>query len=63
MRIFFEKYVSKEFTHNSGNVHEQLAPVIRKAPDKMENRPMVDRFVLHLDLARRTICGEHVRQC
>ena len=41
---------------------EQLAPVMRKALDKMEDRPMVDRFVLHLDFTQRTIRGEHVRQ-
>lgn len=35
---------------------------MRKALDKMEDRPMEDRFVLHLDVARRTIRGGHVRR-
>ena len=61
-RIFLKKYVSKEFTQNPRRAREQLAPVMRKALDKIEDRPIVDRFVLHLDLARRTIRGEHVRQ-
>ena len=61
-RMFFENYVSKEFAHNPGHAREQLAPVMRQALDKMEDRPMVDRFVLHLDFARQTIRGEHVRQ-
>ena len=60
-RMFFENYVSKEFAHNPGHAREQLAPVMRQALDKMEDRPMVDRFVLHLDFACQMI-GEHVRQ-
>ena len=61
-RIFFQKYVAKEFTQKYGRAREQLVSVKRKALYKMEDQPVVDRFVMQQDVARRTICGVHVRQ-
>jgi len=61
-QIFFHKYVSKEFSYDSRKAREQLKPVMRRALDRKEDRPMVDKFLLHINFKKGTICGEHRRQ-
>jgi len=60
--MFFYKYVSKEFTYDSRKARHQLKPVMRRALDRMEDRPMVDKFFLHVNFKNGTIRGEHRRQ-
>ncbi|KAI5859222.1 hypothetical protein BZA05DRAFT_440802 [Tricharina praecox] len=61
-QIFLHKYVSKEFTYDSRKAREQLKPVLRRALDRKEDRPMVDKFFLHVNFKKGTIRGEHRRQ-
>jgi hypothetical protein len=60
--IFFRKYVSKEFTYDPRKARGQLKPAMRRALDRMEDRPMVDKFFLHVNFKKGTILGEHRRQ-
>jgi hypothetical protein len=61
-QIFFQKYVAKNFTYDSRKAREQLKPVMRKALDRMEDRPIVDKFYLHVNFKKNTLWGEHRRE-
>jgi hypothetical protein len=59
-RIFFKKYVAKNFKYDSRNARERLRPIMRKALDRMEDRPIVNnKFYLHINWEMGTIRGEH----
>ncbi|KAA8895158.1 hypothetical protein FN846DRAFT_757478, partial [Sphaerosporella brunnea] len=61
-QIFLMKYVQENFTYDTRKAREMLKPVMRKALDKMEDRPMVDKFYLHVNLKAGTVRGEHRRE-
>lgn len=61
-QLFFQKYVSRQFTYDSRLAREQLRPVMRQALDRPEDRPTVDRFFLHINFKKGTIRGEKRRE-
>lgn len=61
-QLFFKKYVAKQFTYDSRKAREQLKPIMRKALDRPEDQPMVDRIYLHLNFKEGTIRGEKRRE-
>ncbi|KAF8250515.1 hypothetical protein K440DRAFT_165187 [Wilcoxina mikolae CBS 423.85] len=61
-QLFFQKFVAKNFTYDSRKAREQLKPVMRKALDRMEDRPLVEKLVLHINFKEGTIRGERRRE-
>ncbi|CCX08024.1 Similar to hypothetical protein [Tuber melanosporum Mel28]; acc. no. XP_002836363 [Pyronema omphalodes CBS 100304] len=56
--IYHKRFLKENFTFNPEEAREQLKPAMRIALDRMEDRPLVDKFYLRLNFKARTIRGE-----
>ena len=61
-QIFFQKYVSKKFNYDSRAARKRLEPLMKKLLDKPEDRPLVDRLYLHINLKKGTARAERCRE-